>query len=190
MPSHGATRVPGTLLGSPKGVDTITLLRRATHIEELAAEIYGALAERFVSDPILHGFWAAMSEDERKHAKKLLTWRRLLESTPPERHPSCDGFSPGLRELEGLAQALRERAAGVKDVEDAFSEAFALESSELDLIYTRLLQSSPIARFPDLEETRRCEIGRHHEALLEMVRARSKNEANRIQAALLAAEEP
>ena len=182
--------VPGTLLGSPKGVDTIALLRRATRVEEIAAEIYGTLAQRFVSDPILYGFWATMSDDERKHGKKLLTWRRLLESTPPETRPDCDDFSPVLRELENLARTLRERAAGVKDVEEAFSIALALESSELDVIYIQLLQSSPIARFPDLEETRRSEIGRHHEALLEMVRARSKNEANRMEAGLLAAEEP
>ncbi|MET0153276.1 MAG: hypothetical protein ABW298_11795 [Candidatus Binatia bacterium] len=82
------------------------------------------------------------------------------------------------------------RADRVSDVDEAFSIALALENSELDVIYTRLLQSSPIARFPDLEETRRSEIGRHHEALLEMVCARSKDERNRMQAALLAAREP
>jgi rubrerythrin len=170
-------------------VDTIGLLRRATRIEETAAEIYATLSQRFASDRVLHRFWVAMADDERKHGKKLLTWRRLLESTPPERHPDCEDFSPGIRRLESLARELCERAARVNDVEIAFSIALALESSELDVIYTRLLQSSPIARFPDLEETRRSEIGRHHEALLEMVRARSKDEGNRMQAALLAAEE-
>ena len=73
-------------------------------------------------------------------------------------------------------------------MDEAFSIALELESSELDVIYTTLLQSSPMARFPDLADTRRAEIGRHHEALLEMVRARSQNEHNRMMAALIAAE--
>jgi rubrerythrin len=171
-------------------MDLIGLLRHATRVEEIAAEIYGTLSRRFASDPTLHRFWASMAEDERKHAKKLATWRRLLERTPPERRPECDDFSAGIRDLESLARQLWARANDVDDVEGAFSIALALENSELDVIYTRLLQRSPIARFPDLEETRKSEIGRHHEALLEMVRARSKNEGNLMQAALLAAEEP
>jgi rubrerythrin len=170
-------------------MDAIRLLRRATRVEELAAEIYGTLSRCFASDPTLHRFWASMAEDERKHAKKLATWCRLLERTPPERRPDCDDLSAGVRGLESLARDLCARAEKVDDVEGAFSIALALESSELDVIYTRLLQSSPIARFPDLEETRKSEIGRHHEALLEMVRARSKDEGNRTQATLLAAEE-
>ena len=171
-------------------MDAIRLLRHATRIEKIAAEIYGILSRRFASDPTLHRFWASMAEDERKHAKKLATWRRLLERTPPERRPDCDEFSAGIRDLEILARELCTRAEKVHDVEGAFSIALALEISELDVIYTRLLQSSPIARFPDLEETRKSEIGRHHEALLEIVRARSKDESNRTRAALLAAEEP
>jgi rubrerythrin len=171
-------------------VDAIGLLQRATQIEETAAEIYRTLSRRFASDPILHQLWTAMADDERKHGKKLLTWRRLLELAPRERRPDCDDFAPAIRRLVSLAQELSERAARVDDVEVAFSIALALETSELDVIYTQLLQSSPIARFPDLEETRKSEIGRHHEALLEMIRARSKDEGNRMQAALLAAEEP
>jgi len=178
------------LFGFSEAVDAIRYLRQATRVEEIAAEIYGALSRRFASDPTLHRFWASMAEDERKHAKKLATWRRLLERTPPERRPDCEDFSAGIRDLEALAAELRSRARGVEDVEEAFSIALALESSELDVIYTRLLQSSPIARFPDLDETRNSEIGRHHQALLEMVRARSKDPSNRTRAARLAAEEP
>jgi rubrerythrin len=178
------------LLGSPKAVDALRLLQHATRIEEIAAEIYRTLSRRFASDPTLHRFWASMAEDERKHAKKLATWRRLLERAPSERRPDCDDFSTGVRDLESLARELCARAEKVDDVEVAFSIALALERSELDVIYTRLLQSSPIARFPDLEETRKSEIGRHHAALLEMVRARSKDEGNRARAALLVAEEP
>lgn len=171
-------------------MDAVRHLRDATRVEEIAAEIYAILSRRFAAHPTLYRFWASMAEDERKHAKKLATWRRLLERTPPEKRPDYDDFSAGIRQLESLARELRARADDVDDLETAFSVALALESSELDAIYTELLQSSPIARFPDLEETGNSEIGRHHEALLEMVRACSKDEGNRTQAARLAAEEP
>jgi rubrerythrin len=171
-------------------VDATQVLRQAAHVEEIAAEIYAALSRRFAADPALRGFWASMADDERRHAKKLATWLRLLERTPHERRPSCDDFVVAVRELERLARELRSRATRAADIDEAFSIALTLESSELDVIYIRLLQSSPIARFPDLEETRKSEIGRHHQALLEMVRARSNDGSNLIQAARLAAEEP
>ncbi len=181
---------PARNLNLERAVDATEVLRQAARVEEIAAEIYATLSSRFASDSTLHGFWASMADDERKHAKKLATWQRLLELTPAEKRPDCNNFTAAVRELESFARDLRTRGEGVSDVDEAFSIALALESSELDVIYTRLLQSSPIARFPDLEETRKSEIGRHHQALLEMVRARSKDERNRTQAALLAAEEP
>jgi rubrerythrin len=170
-------------------VNATRLLREAAQVEEIAAEIYATLSCRFAADATLRAFWASLADDERKHAKKLATWTRLLELTPRDRQPSCEAFAPAVRELGFLARELRARAGRAADVDEAFSIALALESSELDVIYTRLLQSSPIARFPDLEETHKSEIGRHHQSLLEMIRARSHDERNRMQAALLAADE-
>lgn len=170
-------------------MDAVRLLRRAARIEDLAGEIYDILARRSRGDRPLQRFWASMAADERKHAKKLATWRQLLEQSAKGKRIDLGGFDAAIRELERLGRDLRVRAEAAKTIDDAFAIALALESSELDVIYTSLLQSSPIARFPDLEETRRTELGRHREGLLEMVRARSKDGRNRAMAALLAAEE-
>jgi rubrerythrin len=176
-------------LERPVRVGAVRLLRRAAAIEQAAAKIYDTLAVRFAHDAVLHQFWSNMAADERKHGKKLGTWRQLLKQGPTTQEPDLANFGKAIGELERLARDLGPQAEAAKDVDEAFSIALALESSELDIIYTTLLQSSPIARFPDLAETRRTEIGRHHEALLEMVRARSQSEHNRMMAALIAAKE-
>ena len=173
----------------PAHMEAVRLLRKAAGIEQAAAKIYDILAARFTDDAVLHQFWSNMAADERKHGKKLGTWRQLLEQGPVTEQPTLADFGKAIGELERLARDLRTRATGAKTPDDAFAIALALESSELDIIYTTLLQSSPIARFPDIAETRRAEIGRHHEALCEMVRARSSSEHNRMMAALIATKE-
>jgi rubrerythrin len=168
-------------------MEAVRLLRRAAGIEQAAAEIYDILAARFTDDAVLHQFWSNMATDERKHGKKLGTWRQLLKHGPATEQPNLVDFGKTIGELERLARHLRSQATVAKTLDDAFAIALALEGSELDVIYTSLLQSSPIARFPDIAETRRAEIGRHHETLLEMVRARSSSEHNRMMATLIAA---
>jgi rubrerythrin len=169
-------------------VDSIRLIRRAARIEITAAEIYEILARRSSRNRAVRRFWAGMAADERKHAKKLTTWRQLLERSTAA-PLDLGGLDRAIHEVELLARDLRARAESATTVDDAFAIALTLESSEIDVIYTTLLQRSPIARFPDLEETRRTELGRHREALLEMVRAHSNDEHNRTMAALLAAED-
>jgi rubrerythrin len=189
MKLERATAVPGTNLGQPTIMAAVPLLRRAAKIELAAAKIYDTLATRFVDDPVLHRFWSNMADDERKHSKKLETWQALLKQGPATERPDLTDFSKPIGDLERLTRDLAPRVAKVSSADEAFAIALALESSELDIIYTTLLQSSPVARFPDVAETRRAEIGRHHQALLEMVRARSQSEQNRRMAALIAAEE-
>jgi rubrerythrin len=170
-------------------MDMSDLLRRCTRVEQTAGEIYDALARRFRADEPFSRFWAGLAEDERQHAKKLATWRRLLELEGKTSGRDLVGFSEGVEELERLTGQLRERAHEVETVDEAFALALSLETSELDTIYTMVLQSSPIARFPDLPETQRAEIGKHHEALLAMIRSRSTDERNLQMAALLDASE-
>lgn len=170
-------------------MDILDTVDRCIQIELGAAEIYERLAGRFTDDADFRRFWDAMADDEREHAHKLSTWRSLLALSPAERRLEAEGFEEGLGESEKLVARARVRAEQARTPDDAFAIALALELSELDVIYTVLLQSSPIARFPDIEQTRRREIGRHHEALVREVEARSRNEKNRFDAALIAARE-
>lgn len=161
------------------------LIQRAARVEQTAAEIYDDLARRFRDDGVLRQLWKTMAADERRHAKKLSTWRQLVELTASSEDPALPGFSRALDDIEALLRDLRARVGEVRDADDAFEIALTLESSEIDALYTELLRISPIARFPDLPDLRKAETGSHHVALCELVRARSRSEANRLMAALL-----
>lgn len=165
------------------------LIQRAARVEQVAAEIYDGLAKKFRDDGVLRQLWTGMAADERRHAKKLSTWRQLVELAPSGDGDMLSGFTEALHEIEGLVRDLRARVDDVRDADDAFEIALTLESSEIDALYTALLRISPIARFPDLPDLRKAETGSHHVALCELVRARSRNEANRLMAALLAQRE-
>jgi rubrerythrin len=170
-------------------MDMLPLLRRCEAIETGAARLYRALSRRFPQDGELARFFTELAADERGHAKKLGTWRRFLEYRDPSRRPSATGYEESVAELEALLLRLRERVHGVSSAEDALRLALELESSELDAIYSTILQSSPLARFADVQETRKAELGAHHQKLLRMVRARCGREADLLAAALLDAED-
>lgn len=167
----------------------LALLARCIALELAAGEIYTQLAMRFGADAELHAVWSNMAADERNHARKLATWRTLVEAEPPEHRETASGFDAAIEALERLMESTRTAAARVRTADGAFALALALETSEIDAVYTRLLQSSPIARFPDAKETYHRETAEHHVALVRVVRARSRNERNLLRAALLVAED-
>jgi len=169
-------------------MDMLVLLGRCVGLELLAADVYAVLAKRFEADGELAALWASMAADEREHALKLATWRELIAAEPPAHRPQASGFAA---DVDGVEQLLRtsRTTATTADEEDAFALALGLESSELDAIYTTLLQSSPIARYPDFAETVRHEIAGHHRTLLAAAERRCRSEKNQLRAALLAAHE-
>jgi rubrerythrin len=169
-------------------VDFLALLDRCVALEHGAGEIYRGLAERFADDTELCALWKAMAEDESGHARKLATWRALVAAERPDHRTGASGFEDGVAALEKLVAGARVTARHCSSPDEAFAIALALETSELDAIYTRLLQSSPIARFPDLAETARRETAGHHAPLIRIVRGRSRDEQNLLRASLLAME--
>ncbi len=154
-------------------------------LERAAGEIYGLLATRFPEDEALRALWQAMAADEREHAHKLATWRALVAAVPAEHRPTASGFADAVRALETVMRGARAQAMRCHTADEAFAIALELETSELDALYMTLLQSSPIARFPDNAENVHHENGDHHAPLLRMVRERSRDEHNRLRAALL-----
>jgi len=181
-------RAAGSGFAPEHGMDFLSLLDRCVALEDGAGEIYRDLAERFAGDTELCALWKAMAEDERGHARKLATWRALVEAEAQDHRPSASGFEDGVAALEELEARARVTARNCSSPDEGFAIALALETSELDAIYTRLLQSSPIARFPDLAETARRETAGHHAPLIRIVRARSRDEQNLLRASLLATE--
>jgi rubrerythrin len=167
-------------------MDVLVLLDRCIALEGAAGDVYEVLAARFGGDAELRELWAGMAAEEREHAHKLATWRALAATMPAERRMQADGFDADVAELERLLAGARADAPGVTDPEQAFAIALAIESSEIDAIYATLLQSSPIARFPDAGETALRETAGHHRALVDAVRRRSRDEHNRLRAGLIA----
>jgi len=184
-----ATRVPplARRLQHSRGMATnmLTLLERCIGLERAAATVYELLARRFAADAELAALWAAMARDEHGHARKLADWRELIVRQPADHRPAASGFDGDVAEVQHLLAESRI-AAETADEEEAFAIALAMESSELDFIYTTLLQGSPIARYPDMADTVRHETAGHHEKLLDMVRRRCRAEKTMLRAALLA----
>lgn len=172
----------------PVDVEILGLLQRCVAMETAAAQIYEVLARRFAADDELTVLWFTMAADEREHAHKLATWRELLAAEPPEHWPRPSGFEVDIAAVEALLTASRAAAPTV-DEEEALALALALEGSEIDAIYTTLLQCSPLARYPDLCETVRHETAEHHHTLLEVVHRRGQTEKTLLRAALLAVRE-
>jgi rubrerythrin len=170
-------------------MDILPLLDRCIAIERSAEQIYTTLARRTEGDSELQQFWTAMADDERRHARKLEAWRQLSAAQPPEERAVAEGFDAGVTEVEELVTRAREEAEHVSCADDGFAIALELEMSELDAIYTTLLQSSPLSRHADVAETQQHELAGHHEALVRAVRARSRDEQNLTRAALIAAKD-
>jgi rubrerythrin len=167
-------------------MDMVALLDRCAGLERKASDFYGVLARRFPHDPGLTKLWGAMAAEEREHARKLATWRELIAAEPSEHRPQASGFEHDVDAVEHLLDESRV-AAETADEEEAFALALGLEASEIDTIYTTLLQASPLARFPDFQETVRRESIGHHHALLEEAERRCRSERSRLRMALLAA---
>lgn len=167
-------------------MEMLDLLERCVGLERKAAEFYGILARRFAGDPELARLWSTMADEEREHARKLATWRELIGAEPPEHRPRASGFDADVDAVERLLDESRT-AAATADEEEAFALALGLEDSEIDAIYTTLLQASPIARFPDFHETVKRESTGHHHKLLELAARRCKSDRTRLRMELLAA---
>jgi rubrerythrin len=155
------------------------------NVERTAGEIYDLLAARSVRDGELRAFWSRMAADERTHARNLEKYRAIV-AAEDQSHPTlAEGFEDDLTELEELVSQARARAAVADSADDAFAIALDLELSELDTIYTTLLQSSPLSG--SVAGQRRADITSHHAALVGAIRSRSLNEDHLTRAALIAA---
>jgi rubrerythrin len=163
----------------------LPLLERCAAMEEIAATVYEALTLRFAGDIELAALWSSLARDEHAHARKLRTWRELVAAAPAEHRPTASGFEWDVADVERLLKESRV-AAATADEEEAFAIALALENSELDAIYTTLLQGPPSARYPDLAGAIRRDTAGHHQKLLEMVGRRCRGEKTLLRAALLA----
>jgi rubrerythrin len=108
-------------------------------IERLVAKIYFRLSHLFLDQPELRDFWWEMAREEEQHACILHACKALIENYEDEKlDPSVTAEKAGALK-ERLSSYLR-RGASVLTVEEAFRIAVEIESSEIDAIYSKLLQ--------------------------------------------------
>ena len=114
-------------------------LLRFAEIERLVSKIYYRFSHLFLTRPELRDFWWEMAREEEQHASILVACRDLIVNYDGE---SLDPMisSEKAEELAGRLRAFLKEGTPSLDVEDAFKIALDIESSEIDVIYGKLLQ--------------------------------------------------
>ena len=114
-------------------------LLRFAEIERLVAKIYYRFSHLFLSRPELRDFWWEMAREEEQHASILAACREMIVNYQDE------ALDPLINrdladELAGRLRAYLARGTPALAAEEAFRMALDIESSEIDVIYGRLLQ--------------------------------------------------
>lgn len=114
-------------------------LLRFAEIERLVSKIYYRFSHLFLTQPELRDFWWEMAREEEQHASILAACRDLILNYQDE---SLDPMisSNKADELAGRLQVFLSRGTPSLGVEEAFKIALDIESSEIDVIYGKLLQ--------------------------------------------------
>jgi hypothetical protein len=123
--------------------------------EESAAAVYLSLARRFAKDKNLSWFWLEMSMEEKQHALLLefCGCEDLLGKNMPDRNTTG--------RLSDLLDSL-QKEAGRKNlsVDDAFLIAARIEASEINGIYSRLIE--PVRGTPYILRKKIAALGSDH----------------------------
>ncbi len=114
-------------------------LLRFAEIERLVSKIYYRFSHLFLDQPELRDFWWEMARDEEQHASILFACKALIDNYDDE---SLDPEISRAKADELKDKLLTYLSHGTPDlrVEDAFRIALQIESSEIDAIYSKLLQ--------------------------------------------------
>src|SRR5581483_11882813 len=92
-------------------------------IELLVAKIYYRFSHLFLDRPALRDFWWGMAREEEQHASILHACRELIS------HYEEESLDP-----------LLGRGKAALGIDEAFRMALEIETSEIDVIYGKLLQ--------------------------------------------------
>jgi hypothetical protein len=114
-------------------------LERFAEIERLVSKIYYRFSHLFLADGELRDFWWAMAGEEEQHADILLACRALIENYDDETlDPSITRDNADRLRVD-LTTYLGKGTPSLS-VDEAFKIALRIETSEIDAIYSKLLQ--------------------------------------------------
>ena len=120
-------------------VNTFDPLLRFAEIERLVSKIYYRFSHLFLTRPELRDFWWEMAREEEQHASILAACKEMIANYQEE---SLDPMVSGDKadQLASWLHAFLNRGTPSLGVEEAFKIALDIESSEIDVIYGKLLQ--------------------------------------------------
>ena len=114
-------------------------LESFSEVERLVGKVYFRFSHLFLDRPELRDFWWEMARQEEQHALILLACKIVIQNYDDET------FDPSIS--RETAERLKDHIRGFLSagtpsiaVEDAFRIALEIETSEIDVIYGKLLQ--------------------------------------------------
>ena len=114
------------------------VLARFAEIERLVGKIYFRFSHIFLDQPEIRDFWWEMAREEEQHGCILHACKALIENYDEETLDPTISRDKA-QELEKWLSSFLLRGARSMSVEDAFRIALEIESSEIDTIYSKLL---------------------------------------------------
>lgn len=114
-------------------------LERFAEIERLVSRVYFRFSHLFLDHGQLRDFWWEMAKQEEQHGLILMACRDIVQSYTDEK------LDPGItrEKADRLKDEIQNYLAqGVPSltVDEAFEIALRVETSEIDAIYSKLLQ--------------------------------------------------
>jgi len=154
------------------------LLVRCRAFEGRAAAVYRTFASRTRHDPALCALWTALAREEESHAEAIGRAAGWLDPSQCW-HTNLDGWEDEFDEIEARLSYAERPDIGA-DVDRQLVAALALERTELDTLFHRLLALMPASERPRTPEE-------HTAPLLAVAARRGANPAVAFEAALLQA---
>jgi len=114
-------------------------LERFSEIERLVSRIYYRFSHLFIYRTDLRDFWWQMAQDEEQHSSILQACKAIIENYDDEKlDPSITEAKAN--QLCNRLQDYLDQGTPAITVEEAFKIALEIEGSEIDAIYSKLLQ--------------------------------------------------
>ena len=114
-------------------------LERFSEIERLVSKIYFRFSHLFLRQTDLRDFWWEMAVQEEQHSSILLACREMIENYDDEKLDPTVSREKADRLKEHLTSYLNRGTPSI-GVEEAFKIALEIETSEIDAIYSKLVQ--------------------------------------------------
>lgn len=114
-------------------------LERFAEIERLVSKIYFRFSHLFFGHPELRDFWWQMGVEEEQHSAILLACKEMIKNYEDEKLDPAINRDKADRLRDELSAYLHKGTPSL-GVEEGFKIALEIETSEIDAIYSKLLQ--------------------------------------------------